>query len=324
MAEKKIIYVWFASLVIGSVWSLCQAQSYPTKAIRVIVPFAPGGSTEVLARMIGQKMGEHLGQSVIIDTRPGAAGSLGTELTANAQPDGYTLLLTSLSPIVINISIPGVKLSYNPEKDLAPISVITKIPSVFTVHSDFSARTIQDLIALAKANPGKSSYSSSGVGSANHLMGEMFKTTAKINILHVPYKGAGQGVIALMSKEVNMTLAAPPAVLPYIRNGRFRALAVSSAARSPALPNIPTISESGYPGFDLTSWFGLLAPAGTPRPIIDIIRAFLIKTISEPPVSDRLLGEGAAPEPTTPEEFAKLIRADIKTWAKAVEISGAN
>lgn len=320
---RKLLYVCLMCGLTVGVPGHGEAQSYPAKPIRLIVPFAPGGTSEVLARMIGQKMAEHLGQTVVIDTRPGASGGLGTGLTASASPDGYTLLFTSLSPIVINVSVPGVKLTYDPEKDLAPISVITKVPSVFTVHSDFAARTVKDLVAAAKAAPGKLSYGSSGVGSVNHLIGEMFKANAGINLLHVPYKGAGQGLIGLMTKEVNMILAAPPAVLPHLRSGQLRALAVSSAKRSPALPDTPTISESGIPGFDLSAWYCLMAPAKTSRPIIDTVRSALLKSITAPPVSDRLIAEGAAPEPSTPEELAKLIRSDIRTWAKAVEISGA-
>jgi tripartite-type tricarboxylate transporter receptor subunit TctC len=322
---RSILCGWLALAVLGSTWSLGQAQSYPaypTKPIRLIVPFEPGGTSEVLARLIGQKMSEHLGQRIVIDTRPGAAGSIGTALTASASPDGYTLLFTSLSPIVINVNMYKGKLPYDPEKDLAPISVITKVPSVLTAHSDFPSRTMKDVIAFAKANPGKLSYGSSGTGSVNHLIGELFKAAAGIDLLHVPYKGAGQGVTALMSKEVNMILAAPPAVLPHTRTGKFRAIAVSGAMRSPALPDTPTISESGVPGFDLSAWYCMMAPAGTPRPIIETIRAALIKTITLPPVSERLLAEGAAPEPTTPEELARLIHADLKSWAKAVEISG--
>jgi tripartite-type tricarboxylate transporter receptor subunit TctC len=322
---RSIFCGWLALAVLGSTWSLGQAQSYPaypTKPIRLIVPFEPGGTSEVLARLIGQKMSEHLGQRIIIDTRPGAAGSIGTALTASASPDGYTLLFTSLSPIVINVNMYKGKLPYDPEKDLAPISVITKVPSVLTAHSDFPERTVKDVLAFAKTNPGKLSYGSSGTGSVNHLIGELFKAAAGIDLLHVPYKGAGQGVTALMSKEVNMILAAPPAILPHTRTGKFRAIAVSGAMRSPALPDTPTISESGVPGFDLSAWYCMMAPAGTPRPIIDTIRAALIKTITMPPVSERLLAEGAAPEPTTPEELAKLIHADLKSWAKAVEISG--
>lgn len=300
------------------------SQAYPTKPVRLIVPFAPGGTTEVLARIIGQKMGEHLGQSVVVDTRPGASGSLGAGITANALPDGYTLLFTSLSPIVINVNLSSMKLTYNPEKDLAPVSIITKVPSVFTVHADSPMRSMKELIASAKSAPGKIAYGSSGVGSVNHLIGEMFKLNAGLDLLHVPYKGAGPGLVGLMTKEVQMILAAPPAVLPAIRNNQARALAVSSANRSPALPNVPTVIESGIPGFDLSAWYCLMAPAGTPRPIINKIRNALIKTITVPPVSDRLIGEGAAPEPTTPEEFAKLIRSDLKIWAKAVQVSGAD
>jgi tripartite-type tricarboxylate transporter receptor subunit TctC len=323
---QRLSFLLIALIALGNLYSpgQAQAQSYPTKPVRLIVPFAPGGTSEVLARLIGQKMGEYLGQSVVIDTRPGASGSLGTGLTANAQPDGHTLLFTSLSPIVINMHIPGVKISYNPEKDLAPISVITKVPSVFAVHSSYPAQSIKELVTLAKTSPGKITYSSSGTGSVNHLIGEMFKSTAGINILHVPYKGAGQGLIGLLTKEVNMTLAAPPAILPHTRSGQVRALAVSSAARSPALPNVPTISESGYPGFDLTAWYCLMAPAGTPNAIIETIRSALVKTITQPPVSDRLLAEGAAPTPNTPAEFAKLIHTDLKVWAQAVKISGAS
>jgi len=321
---RRLLCWWMPLLAVSGFVSTApaHAQSFPTKPIRLIVPFAPGGTSEVLARMIAHRMGDLLGQTVIVDTRPGAAGSLGAGITATAQPDGHTLLFTSLSPIVINMHIPGVKISYNPEKDFSPISVITKVPSVFAVQSSFQVKTIQELVAAAKAAPGKLSYSSSGTGSVNHLIGEMFKATAGIDILHVPYKGAGLGLIGLLSKEVNMTLAAPPAVLPYIRNNQLRALAVSSAKRSPPLPEVPTVGESGYPGFDLTAWYCMMAPAGTPQKVVDTLRGALIKTISEPPVLDRLLAEGAPPEPNTSAEFSRLISADLKTWAKAVKLAG--
>lgn len=318
----RAIFNVVLAAVLGGIWSTSAAQTYPIRPIRLIVPFAPGGTSEVLARMIGHKMGDHLGQPVVIDVRPGASGGLGTALTAKAAGDGYTLLFTSLSPIVINISVQDSKLPYDPQKDLAPVSVITKVPSVLTVHTDSPARTVKDFIALAKKNPGKLSYGSSGTGSVNHLIGELFGAAADIQMLHVPYKGAGQGLIALRSKEVESILAAPPAVLPHTRSGIFRALAVSGAKRSPALPETPTLSESGLPGFDVTAWYCLMAPAGTPRSIIDTIRAALVKTITTPPVSEQLLAEGAAPEPTTPEEFSKLIRDDLKNWAKAAQIAG--
>lgn len=321
---KKILYAFLAGSLTVAFAGHGMAQSYPTKPIRLIVPFAPGGTSEVLGRMIGQKMGELLGQTIVIDTRPGASGSLGTGLTANSSPDGYTLLFTSLSPIVINVNMSNMRISYNPEKDLAPISVITRVPSVFTIHADSPMRSIKDLIAAARAEPGKISYGSSGVGSVNHLIGELFKADAGISLLHVPYKGAGAGIIGLLSKEVNMILAAPPAVLPHTKSNRLRALAVSSAKRSPALPDTPTIIESGIPGFDLSAWYCLMAPAGTPRPILDAIRTALVKTITVPPVSDKLRAAGAEPDPSTPEEFARLIKADIKAWGKAVQLSGAD
>ncbi len=312
-----------ALVLLGGTWPSAHAQSYPTKPIRFIVPFPPGGTSEVLARIIAQKMSEDLGQQIVIDTRPGAAGSLGTSITAKAAPDGYTLVFTSLSPIVINVKMYKGKPPYDPEKDLAPVSLITKVPSVLTAHPGVPAQTVKEVISFAKANPRRMSYGSSGAGSVNHLIGELFSSAAGIALLHVPYKGAGQSLIALLSKEVDMVLAAPPAVLPHVRSGQLRPIAVSGGTRSPALPDTPTISESGVPGFDATAWYCLMAPAGTARPIIDIIRASLIKAITAPAVLARLLAEGAAPESSTPEELGKLINADIKRWARAVQISGA-
>jgi len=317
----QLIYLIFFILFLNA---QTFAQDYPRKSIRLIVPFAAGGTSEILARMIGQKMGEHLGQSIIIDVRPGGSGSLGTGLTASAPPDGYTLLFTSLSPIVININLSSIKTSYDPLKDLAPISIITKVPSVFTVHADSSFRSIKDLISQAKSSPSKISYGSSGIGSINHLIGEMFSINAGVSFLHVPYKGAGQGLVGLMTKEVNMILAAPPAVLPQIRINNFRALAVSSATRSPSLPNVPTIIESGVPGFDLSAWYCLMAPGGTPKVIVSKIREALIKTITASPVIDKLLMEGASPEPTTPDQLTNLIKTELVIWAKAVKVSGAD
>ena len=299
------------------------AQAYPVKPIRLIVPFAPGGTTEVLARIIGQKMGESLGQQVVIDNRPGASGSLGAGLAAKATPDGYTMLLTSLSPIVINVNMYAGKPPYDSEKDLAPVSLITKVPSVITTHSATSTRTLKDIIAAAKASPKRITYGSSGAGGVNHLITELFSAAAGIELVHVPYKGAGPAMIALLSREVDLMVASPVAIMPQVRSGQVRAIAVSGALRSPALPEVPTISESGLPGFDSTAWYCMMAPAGTPRAIIDKVRAALVQALRTPAVTERLNGEGAAPEPSTPEELAKLIRDDIQRWARAVRISGA-
>lgn len=311
-----LLFLAFAALTAHS-------QVYPTKPVRLIVPFAPGGTTEVLARIIGQKLGEQLGQQVIIDNRPGASGSLGTTIAAKSSPDGYTLLLTSLSPIVINVNMYAGKGPYDPEKDLAPISLITKVPSVITTPSAATFRTVKDIIAAAKANPNRLSYGSSGTGSVNHLIGELFRLAAGIELLHIPYKGAGPAMIALLSKEVDMIIASPVAIMSQVRSGQVRAIAVSGAKRAPALPDVPTISESGVPGFDFTAWYCMMAPAGTPRPIIEKVRNALAQAIQTPAVTERLNAEGAVPEPTTPEELLKLIRSDRRLWAKAVEISGA-
>lgn len=313
-----------AALLLSALFTLtAHAQNYPTKPVRLIVPFAPGGTTEVLARIIGQKLGEQLGQQMIIDNRPGASGSLGATLTAKSSPDGYTLMLTSLSPIVINVNMYAGKAPYDPEKDLAPISLITRVPSVITTPIAASYRTVKDIVAAAKANPNKLSYGSSGTGSVNHLIAELFRLAAGIEFLHIPYKGAGPAMIALLSKEVDMIVASPVAIMSQVRNGQVRAIAVSGARRAPALPDVPTIAESGVPGFDSTAWYCMMAPAGTPRPVIDKVRNALAQAIQAPPVTERLNAEGAVPEPTTPEELLKLIRSDRRVWARAVEISGA-
>jgi tripartite-type tricarboxylate transporter receptor subunit TctC len=320
---SSVLFRGLAFVLLAWICTSSHAQSYPSKSIRFIVPFPPGGSVDVLARIIAQKMSENLDQQIVIDNRAGAAGSVGTSMTAKSSPDGYTLLFTSLSPIVINVSMYSGKPPYDPEKDLAPISLITKTPAALFTHLGVPVRTVKDIISYAKANPGKMSYGSSGTGSVGHLTGELFRAAVGIDLLHVPYKGGGQGLIALLSKEVDMIIFGLAGILPYVRSGQLRSIAVSGATRSPALPDTPTIAESGVPGFDATVWYCLMGPAGIPRPIIDTTRASLIKAITAPPVSERLLAEGALPEPSTPEELGKLIHGDIKRWAKAVQMSGA-
>jgi tripartite-type tricarboxylate transporter receptor subunit TctC len=309
----------------ASVWPLAAPaqSSYPNRPIRMIVPFAPGGTTEVLARIIAQRMGENLGQQLVVDNRPGASGSLGTSIAVKSAPDGYTLLLTSLSPVVINVNMYAGKPPYDPEKDLTPISSIIKVPSVIAVHPGSPLRTLKDLMTHAKANPGKLSYGSSGAGGVNHLITELFRVAAGVELLHVPYKGAGPAVVALLSREVDTVVSSPVAIMPQVRSGQIRAVAVSGARRSPALPEVPTIAEAGVPGFEATAWYGLLGPGGMPRAIVDQVRGALIKAMNTPVVAERLLAEGAAPESSTPEDFARMIRADLKQWGKAVEVSGA-
>lgn len=313
--------VLLTSLV--SVFSSLHAQEYPSRPIRLIVPFAPGGTTDILARILGQKLGDNLGQQVIADNRAGAAGNVGTALAAKAPPDGYTLLIGVISPLAINVSLYGSKLPYNPEQDFAPISLITQVPQVLSLHPSVPAHNVKELISLAKAHPNKLTYGTAGAGTSNHLVAELFKTAAGIQMLHVPFKGAGPAQVAVMSGEVDMMVSAPPAVMTQIKAGRLRALAVSSAKRSPALPDVPTMMESGLQAFEATAWYCLVAPAGTPRPIVDKIRAALIRAMEAPQIRDRLLSEGAAPESSTPEELGTFIKTEISKWAKAVKLSGA-
>ncbi len=299
------------------------AQNYPDHPVRLIVPFAPGGTTDILARIVGQKLSDNLGQQVIIDSRGGAAGNLGTNLAAKAAPDGYTLLLGVISPLAINVSLYGAKLPYNPAQDFAPVSLITKVPQVISAHPSVPAHDVKQLIALAKANPGKLTFGTAGAGTSNHLVGELLNTAAGIRMVHVPYKGAGPAAVAVFSGEVDMMISAPPAVIGFVKAGRLRAIAVTSAKRSPALPDVPTMMESGLPGFEATAWYCMVAPAGTPRPIIDKVRAALVKAMETRQVRQRLLDEGAAPESSTPEELGAFIRAEMEKWARAVKISGA-
>ena len=298
------------------------AQNYPERAVRMIVPFAPGGTTDVLARILGQRLGENLGQQVLMDNRAGAAGNLGTAIAAKAPPDGYTLLLGVVSPLAINVSLYGSKLPYSPVRDFAPISLITKVPQVIALHPSVPARTVSQLIALAKAHPGKMTFGSAGNGTSNHLVGELLKTMTGIKMVHIPYKGAGPASIAVFSGEIDMMISGPPAVMGFFKQGRLYPLAVTSATRSPSLPAVPTMIESGLPGFEATAWYCMMAPAGTPRPIIDVVRVALIKALDTPQVKHRLFDEGAAAESSTPEELGAFIKAEIDKWEKAVKLAG--
>lgn len=321
MPKRPLEYLFFVALF----W-LCGAasgQSYPSRPIRLIVPFAPGGAVEGLARLMAPKMGEQLGQQIVVDTRPGAAGMIGTQLAAKAIPDGHTLLLTSLSPLVISVNLLEGKRPYDPEKDLSPVSLITHLPLVITVHSSNSIRNVQQLISAAKASPRKLTYGSSGTGSINHLTGEFFKSAAAVDLLHIPYKGAGPSVIALMSNEVDMIFSSPPAIVSLVRAGQLRALAVSGAQRSPALPEVPTVSEAGIPEFNATAWYCVMAPAGTPRPFITQVGTAMLRAMQTPQVSNRLREEGGVPQPSTPEELGKLIHTDLEKWTKAIKMSDA-
>ena len=299
------------------------AQRYPEKTIRFIAPYAPGGSTDLLTRSLAQKLTEYLGQTVVADNRPGAGGNVGAEIAAKAAPDGYTILLAPVSPMAINVTLYGKKLPFNPEKDFAPITLVAKVPLVVVVNLAVPAKTLQEFITLAKSRPGKMTYGSSGNGSSNHMTGAMLMSAAQLDMVHVPYKGGGPGMIALLGGEIDMMVAQIPSSRQLHMSGKVRALALSGAKRSAALPDVPTMIESGLPGFEATSWYCVVAPAGTPKAIIDRLNAEIVKALNTPEMRQRLADDGAEVESSTPAELARFVHAEIAKWAKAVKDSGA-
>ncbi len=310
------------SLALPALRPALAAEEYPTRPIRLVVPFPPGGGTDIMGRLVASHLTEKLGVQTVVDNRGGAGGIMGTELAAKASPDGHTLLIGSVSTISINPSLYP-KLPFDTVKDLAPVSLIASTPSVVVVTANLPARSVQELIALAKAKPGQLNFASAGSGTSHHLGGELFKLTAGIDIVHVPYKGTAPAVTDLVSGQVSMMIANTPAVLPMVKAGRLKPLAVTSLSRSSLMPELPTVAESGLPGFEVIVWYGVLAPAVTPKPIIAKLNGYLKQMASVPEVKERLAGQGAEAISSTPEEFARKIREDMKKWAKVVQVSGA-
>ena len=298
------------------------AEAWPTRPIRFINPTAPGGTAEPIARVIAQKMSENLGQSVVVDSRGGAGGTVATATAANALPDGYTILLGVVSPMAINVSLYGSKLPYDPLKSFAPVSLITKVPQVLSVHPSVPANTIKQLIDLAKDPKSKLNYGSAGSGTTGHLVAELLKKRAGIQITHVPFKGSGPAVTATLAAQVEIMLSGPPAVLALSQAGRLRVLATSGVKRTPVLPDVPTFIESGLP-IDVTSWYCLVVPVGTPQKIVDRLHAALVDSLKSPQASDTLLKMGAPPEWSSPEQLRVFLRNEIKKFAEIVELAGA-
>ena len=298
------------------------AQTYPNKPIRLVVPFPPAGTTDILAREVGQRLTEALGQSVVIDNRPGAAGNIGSDIVAKSAPDGYTLLMCTVSSHAINPSLYS-KLPYDHIKDFAPVILVARVPNVLEVNPGVPVNTVADLIKLAKEKPGQINFASSGSGTSIHLSGELFKTMTGVDMVHVPYKGSAPALADLMGGQVQVMFDNLPSSLQQIKAGKLRAIAVTSSERAPALPDIPTIAESGVPGFEATSWFGVLAPAGTPPAIVNRLNAEIDKWLQSDSGKAQLLEQGALPAGGTPDEFAAYIRAETEKWAKVVKLSGA-
>ena len=293
------------------------AQSaYPSKPVRMIVPFAPGGGTDTLGRLLAQKLSELWNVSVVVENRPGAGSTVGTDLAARAAPDGYTLGVTSMSH-AINATLYR-KLPYDTVKDFEFIVLTVRVPNVLVVHPSVPAKSVRELVALARGRPGELSFSSSGVGGVSHLSAEVFAAAAGIRMLHVPYKGAGPAMVALVSGETQVMLATVPVLLPQMQARRVRALGISSAKRSPLLPGLPTIAESGYPGFETDSWYGLLAPKGTPREIVQKVNADANRALQSADLRAALAQQGAQPAGGTSQEFQRYLEAETVKWRKAI------
>jgi len=295
------------------------ASRFPTKPIRLIVPFPPGGSNDILGRFLAQKMSDRLGQQTIVDNRAGADGIIGTELAARAPADGHTLVIVSTS-YTMNPAIH--KLPYDPVKSLAPISLIASGGNVIAVHPSLPIKTVKELIAVAKAKPGQLRYASSGIGGFNHFGGELFNTMAGVKLVHVPYKGGGPAMLDVMSGQVEMTFCTLIQALPHMRSGKLKALGVGSARRSPLLPEVPTIAESGVPGYDGTIWWGVLGPAGIPGAIVTRLNTEIGVILRDPEMGKRLVAEAAEPVIETPEAFGKLIVNDIGKWGSVAKQAG--
>ena len=296
---------------------------YPERPVTIVVGFPPGGPSDTLSRIIAKKLGELLGQPFIVDNRPGAGGNVAGEIVAHAEPDGYTLLMGNNSILATNASLYA-KIGFDPEKDFAPISLIGTQANILVVNPNVHADSLQDLIDLAKANPGKLNFASSGYGAAAQLAGELFKTMAHVDIVHVPYKGAGPALQDVISGQDQMMFATAASVLGMIKGGQVRALAVTTLKRSAVLPDLPTMDELGIKGFEATTWHGLVAPDGTPREIIATLHRAVIAALNDPDVKHELTGLGVDIEGDTPEEFSAYIKAEIPKWAAVIKASGAN
>jgi len=315
LAKSSAAMVLLAATAAGPIPAL--AQTYPTKPLRFVLPFPAGGPTDLLGRIIGQKLSEQLGQPVVADNRPGAGGNLGAEFAAKQPPDGYTVLLGSPA-LAISTHLYR-KLNYDPQRDFAPIALVAQVPNIFIVHPSIPAKNLKELVAAARKTPGKLTFGSGGLGTGQHLAGEMFKSFSRLDTLHVPYKGSGLAMLAMMGGHVDMLVIGAPPTIPHVQAGKVRALAALSAERLAVLPNVPTSKESGFPGYEVTSWYGVLAPAHTPRDVITRLHAELGKAIAAPDARERLAAGGFDPLTSTPERFADFIKSETARYGKVIQ-----
>ena len=298
--------------------AFAQTSSYPTKPMRWVVPFAPGGGTDVIARPIAQKLSERLGQSILYENRGGGGGVIAGEIVARANPDGYTLLVAAVAVMTVNVSLMP-KMPFDPVKDFAPITKFATVPNMLAARTAFPVRTVQELVEFAKANPGKTTWALSGIGSGGHLAMELFRLNTGIKVVQVTYKGAGPATVALLSNEADVLFANPGVFMPHIKSGRLRGIGVASLKRITLFPDLPTFDESGFPRFESGSWYGLAAPARTPAAIISLLHAQTVKVLNQPDVIAQLASDGGSPVGNTPQAFAQEIRDDIAKWSKVIK-----
>ena len=316
----KIVLRLLGALALFSFSATVPAQGYPERPIRLIVGFAPGGSTDLVARVIAEKMGQAWSQQVIVDNRPGANGMIGSDLVAKASPDGYTLVLSAIGPMAINASL--YKMPYDIVRDFAPVSYTANIANLLVINPGVPAKNVKELIALAKAKPGTLTFGSSGTGGAPHMATELFKLSTHTNIIHVPYKGGGPAMIDLVGGQITGSFASMPSSIGFVKNGKLRALGVSAPKRSPAMPDTPTIAEAGVPGFAVLDWQGLFTTAKTPPAIVEKLNKETIRILALPDVVERLTAAGVEIQTSTPKAFGDFVRSEMEKWAKVVKQAG--
>jgi tripartite-type tricarboxylate transporter receptor subunit TctC len=320
--RSRFLLALVAALAAFSAAGTASAQAFPSKPVKIVVPQTPGGASDALARIVGQKLSERWGQPVVIENKAGAGGNVGTDLVAKSPADGHTLLLSYVGTQAINGSLYKT-LPYDPYKDFATVATLATVPFALVVNQAFPARSVGELVAYAKAHPGQVNFGSAGNGSLNQLLGEMVNMSQGIKLVHVPYKGAAGALTDTIGGQVQMTFASLPSVAGHIRGDKVRALAVTGTKRSPAFPGVPTLGESGLAGFELSPWFGLLAPAGTPEAVVRKINADVAEALRDKDLLEKFAAAGADPYPTAPEQFARILQDDIQKWSQVVRTSGA-
>ncbi len=322
MHRRSCLCLLVCGLGLGAVASPGFAQGYPNRPIRFIIPFAPGGPTDILGRAVGQKLAESVGQSVVIENRGGAGGNIGAELAAKSPADGYTMFMGATSTHGINPHLYR-KIGYDPIKDFSPVTLVANTPSLLAVHPALPVKTVRDLIELARARPGQLTYGSAGNGSSNHLAGVLLCLMAGVDMTHIPYKGSGPALVDVMAGQVPFMFNNTASVMPFVKAGKLRAVALTSLERSPLVPGVPTVAESGLPGFEVRSWHGVFVPAGTPAEIITLLNTRIVAGLAAPDVKERLSAQGVELVGNRPEEFAAFVRAELAKWGKVVKASGA-